>query len=159
MLWLWKYIKMRNRNSTVLPKITGERHLRVLAAFWRELLSRWILWAWTVEQKVLNGMNGVGGATLETEKQFLLPFCRVWGLWKYMLSNLKLSEWRGELTFGLGDGAANRWAGGGDGAHRRAHAIWGVHPSHGGRVGNPRCWVDRPDRLTCHVKLEDRLGR
>lgn len=60
------------------------------------------------------------------------------------------------LTFGLGDRAANGGAGGGDGAHRRAHAIWWVHPSHGGRVGNPRCWVDGPDRLTCPVKLEDR---
>lgn len=85
-----------------------------------------------------------------------------------MFNNLKLSgsktgRLNGQgvmsLTFGLGDGAANGGAGGGDGAHRRAHAIWGVNPSHGGRVGNPRCWVDRPDRLTCPVKLENRLCR
>lgn len=85
-----------------------------------------------------------------------------------LFSNLKLSGYKSgrlnghgvmSLTFGLGDGAANGGAGGGDGAHRRAHAIWGVHSSHGGRVGNPRCWVDRPDRLTCPVKSEDRLCR
>lgn len=83
-----------------------------------------------------------------------------------MLSNLKLAgskigRHNGQgvrsLTFGLGDGAANGGAGGGDGTHRRAHAIWGVHPSHGSCVGNPRCWVDRPDWLTCPVKLEHRL--
>lgn len=63
------------------------------------------------------------------------------------------------LTFGLGDRAADGGAGGGDGAHRRAHAIWGVDPGHGCRVGNPRCWVDRPDRLTCSVVWEDVLCR
>lgn len=86
----------------------------------------------------------------------------------YMFSNLKLSGSETErlneqgvmsLTFSFGDGAANGGAGGGDGAHRRTHAIWGVHPSHCGCVGNPRCWVDRPDRLTYTVKLENRICR
>lgn len=56
------------------------------------------------------------------------------------------------LTFSLRDRAADGGAGGGDGAHRRAHAICGVHPGHGRRVGHPRGRVNGPDWLTCWIK-------
>lgn len=76
----------------------------------------------------------------------------------HKMNRMKCVVWEvaaaGSLTFGLGDGAANGGAGGGDGAHRRAHAIRRVHPGHGRRVGNPRCWVNGPDRLACSVTLE-----
>lgn len=56
------------------------------------------------------------------------------------------------LTFSLRDRAADGGAGGGDGAHRRAHAIWRVYPSHRRRVGHPCSWVDGSDWLACLMK-------
>lgn len=62
---------------------------------------------------------------------------------------LRMAAW---LTFSLGDGAADRGAGGSDCAHGGAHAIRRVHPSHRRRVGHPSSWVNGSDRLACEVK-------
>lgn len=56
------------------------------------------------------------------------------------------------LTFSLRDRAADGGAGGGDGAHRWAHAIWRVYPSHCCRVGHPCSWVNGSDWLACLMK-------
>lgn len=56
------------------------------------------------------------------------------------------------LTLGLWDGAGNRGAGGGDGAHGGAHAVRWVDTRHGCRMGHPGCGVNGPDGLTLKRK-------
>lgn len=52
------------------------------------------------------------------------------------------------LTLSLWDGAGDGRAGGGDCAHRRAHAVGRIDARHGCRMGHPGCRVNGPDGLT-----------
>lgn len=64
-------------------------------------------------------------------------------------SDMRCYKEEGEtLTFSLWNGAGDRGAGGGDGAHRRAQAVHRVRPRHRSRVRHPGSRIDRADRLT-----------